>query len=187
MNKVALVIGHRASKPGYYSPFLELYEYQFYCELSKELLPYLDEFEVVVYFKDGFSTPYIYEQIQKWNPGVALELHFNAHENSSAYGTETLCMQGWGYHAMLMQNAIATALKRDKKGDRGFKLLRGGDRGFENVSQLDCATLLLEPFFGSNREDCALFESRRPEVFNAILSALRAIFRNPVPKDLKPV
>src|SRR5574343_26804 len=158
--------------PGYYSPFLKQYEYQFYAELTKELVPVLHEFEVVVYFKDGLSTEKVYEEIQKWNPHVALELHFNAAEDKRAYGTETLCMQGWGYHAKLMQNAMAAALGRNKVGDRGVKLLRGGDRGFENVSQLDCATLLIEPFFGSNAEDCALFEGRRPEFFSAVLSAL---------------
>ena len=186
--KIAVVIGHRASKPGYRSAYLDQYEYQFNAELTKELLPVLEnDYQVVVYFKDGLSTPQVYDEIQKWNPRLALELHFNAHQDASAYGTETLCMQGWGYYANIMQNALAAALKRDRKGDRGIKILRGGGRGFENVSQLDCATLLLEPFFGSNPDDCALFESRRTEVFNAILSALSAICRNPIPPDLQPV
>ena len=186
--KVSVVIGHRASLPGGYSKHLGLYEYQFNQELSKPMVArFSQDFNTLVYFKDGFSTVKTYEEIAKWAPDIALELHFNGVADERAYGSETLAMAGWGYYAKIVQGAIAASLRRDFKGDRGVKLLQHGDRGFENVSQLDCPTLLLEPFFGTNPDDCDLFTARQDQYLDALHAALLQISRNPIPEILRPV
>lgn len=186
MKKIAIVLGHRKDKPGAYSPFLKEYEYEFNSGLLYELSIRLRDFDTCVYLKDGLTTEKVYEEIAKRKPDIAIELHFNSHLDSSAYGTETLCLQGYGYYAKIMQNAISAALMRDKDGDRGIKICDQGDRGYDNISLLSCCTLLLEPFFGSNQKDCNLIVVRRKEFLDAIEAALRQILRNPIPDQLLP-
>jgi N-acetylmuramoyl-L-alanine amidase len=170
----AIVVGHRASSPGAFSPHLDQFEYQYNTELARELSVLI---ESVVYFKDGLSSIQVYSEIAKAAPALVLELHFNSHSNKRAYGTETLCTLEWGSEGSLMQNAICGALKRSGGGDRGLLITQPGYRGHENVSQLAIPTLLLEPFFGSSEKDCALVTERRDYLLSGIQAGVLAILR----------
>jgi hypothetical protein len=68
---------------------------------------------------------------------------------------------------------LCEALQRDKKGNRGVKILKTPDQnGYQSVSKLQCPNVLIEPFFGSNANDCELAILRKEPMVKAIREAL---------------
>lgn len=172
--RVVLVVGHSEDRPGAWGvPPLARYEYSFNTDLAQKICSVLnEEFEVVIGFRDGLTIHECYKTIKSMNPDYVIELHFNSSSNSNIYGTETLCTAKSRDFAALVQKNICAALKREGRSDRGVKILAPSDRGYIQVSLLECPTVILEPAFGSNPHDARLLVKKDYEISYAILRAL---------------
>ena len=59
--------------------------------------------------------------------------------------------------------------------DRGVKVLQAGDRGFGNVSAAPSVpSVLVEPFFGSNQQECILAQERLGAYAESLIVAFEA-------------
>lgn len=87
---------------------------------------------------------------------AAIELHFNA-ASPSAHGSEML-----HWHSSKKSKALAQSLQRSVVAefgcrDRGVKPKKRGDRGALFLRKTHCPAVIVEPFFGTNEEDWAMF------------------------------
>ena len=182
--KIALIVGHSADSPGAQGvPPIGKHEYYFNKDFAQALSTKLMEaFEVVIFLRDGKTIATTYQGVAKWAPAASLELHFNASENPIPRGTSTLCSVPNKDFAIAIQNAMLKALMRVGREDRGIEVIHHGDtetRGWENVQILDPEMIpncLIEPFFGSNVEDCRLILDRMELLCEALLDALLEFF-----------
>lgn len=159
MSRISLMVGHKADAPGAFAgPPISMYEYEFNTGLAQHIMSIMkQEYTIQVFFRDGFNIVAAYQELDKWNPDVNIELHFNSSEDPKAQGTETLCLPRSRVFAQIIQDVMCRSLQRDlHNGDRGIKILKEPlDRGFTSVNQLRCPNILIEPFFGSSPEDCS--------------------------------
>jgi N-acetylmuramoyl-L-alanine amidase len=115
--------------------------------------------ECQVFDKTGLSDEGLRDVVEAYGPTCALELHFNAEESGKARGTETLVREGSPQCLTLAEcvhAALISGLARSSKQDRGVKTLHQGDRGFANVNLITHPMVLVEPAFGSNKDDAKL-------------------------------
>ena len=111
---------------------------------------------------------------------LVIECHFNA-ASELANGCETLY-----YFASKKGKVYARLFSEIAHKTTGIKLRNNGlkalvskrDRGFQAVYQPKPPTILIEPFFGSNKSDCQ--KIRNPEnvafIINEFLYELRQIY-----------
>lgn len=160
--KIAFVIGHYERDKGAYSKFLEVSEYDFYGMV----VPFLSG--VDVYRHDpkigGYKTRIknTANKLNKQDYDLIIEGHFNSVEDETANGCETLyyfnSKKGRKYAELFSQMVVdCTGIK--KRGDNGCKaLVNKNDRGFASVYYTKAPTIMIEPFFGSNKNDCELIK-----------------------------
>lgn len=149
------MIGHHKKAKGAYSKFLNTTEWDFYNEVSK----YID-YDIDVFYHDpnikGYSTR-IKNTAKKLDGfDLVIEAHFNS-ATPIANGVETL------YYFNSTKGKEYAKLFSDVVHDNtGITLRNGGlkalvqpkDRGYWAVFTPKPPTILIEPFFGSNRADC---------------------------------
>lgn len=169
--RIAVVIGHNESKKGALSKFFGLREYDFYSKV----VPLLNN--VTVFKHSSYISGYMTrikntaKKINKSKFDLVIELHFNSFFDSSANGCETLC-----YFKSIKGKKYASLFSNTVHNLTGIKLRNGGvkslankkDRGFASVYYTTAPTILIEPFFGSNTNDCKKIES--PENMACIIN-----------------
>lgn len=173
--KVAIVIGHTRENPGAWGVApLSCSEYQYNIDFAQAIMAIVGKaYNIQAFFRDGMTIKETYQHIEVFDPDVSIELHFNSCSNPLIFGTETLCCSWNEGFASLIQENLCLALNRDKDGDRGVKVVhQEEDRGFESVRHLRAANVLIEPFFGSSPEDCALALENQESMARAILAAI---------------
>ncbi|WP_051335959.1 N-acetylmuramoyl-L-alanine amidase [Aquimarina latercula] len=157
--KTAIVIGHTTLAQGAYSPFLKIREWAFNKCIAEELQDVAD-----IYHYNPYNPSYtsrvqqLSKKINQGNYSLVLELHFNASKKPHANGCEALyyfenkSAKDWAkYFCELIHQG--TGIK-----NRGAKpLYKKSQRGFAAVYYPEPTTLILEPFFGTNKKDCELF------------------------------
>tara|TARA_R100000541_G_scaffold35140_1_gene43517 strand:- start:737 stop:1270 length:534 start_codon:yes stop_codon:yes gene_type:complete len=155
--RVAFVVGHHEKSKGAFSKYFNLFEWDFY----KQVLANMGDVSVFYHNENiGGYTSRIKNtasKINKYPFDLVIELHFNASDNDRANGCETLyyykSSKGKKY-AQLFSDVVAS--------ETGIKPRNGGlkplndktDRGFASVYYTTAPTILIEPFFGSNSDDC---------------------------------
>ena len=133
---IAFVIGHHKKSKGAFSSYLFANEFDFYTD---------------VIIKETAS------KLNKFNFDLVIELHFNA-ATPQANGCETLY-----YFNSKKGKEFAHIFTDTVCGITGIKSRNGGvkalinkkDRGFASVYYPKAPTILIEPFFGTNDDDCA--------------------------------
>ena len=148
MNKVAIVVGHDRVEQGAYSHLLKHSEFSYNSELVK-LLPF------DIYYR-GTKGSYmdkmrdLAKQINGKGYSLVIEPHFNSF-NGIANGCEALYHHkstiGKRYAEMYCKNVV----KEYGTVNRGAKATSSGN-GFGFLSLMDAPALILEPFFGDNKE-----------------------------------
>lgn len=164
--RLAIIVGHTARRSGARAlPPIDDSEYPFNKEVARLMELAARERGVVArtFFRDGVGIRGAYQAATAFEPSAIVELHFNA-ASPRARGTETLCC---ALHprspalARSVQESMVRVLGRTGSADRGVKVLREGDRGFGNVSSAPgVPSVLVEPFFGSNVEECRLVHGK---------------------------
>ena len=158
--KIAIVIGHHKESKGAYSNYFGMREYDFYKDVQKSIHFIWETYEVDFYEHDSSISGYTSRikdtasRINKKDYDLVISMHFNSFE-PQANGCETLYFynskKGEKYAKSF--NNLFTKIVRVK--DRGIKALTNKkDRGFAMLYYPKAPTILIEPFFGSNDDDC---------------------------------
>ena len=179
--KLGIVVGHTAKAPGAHSSFLQVHEYHWNSDLADRIVKNKPaSLEVKVFFRDGIGIAGAYKESDAWGSDMTVELHFNSADSPHATGTGIL------YHpnstkgrtlATLLRQEIGTALDLPDwpSGTGGvvtpFEASGEERRGQKSLSAGIAPATLIEPFFGSNSEDCARAKEGKDELAKAILDA----------------
>lgn len=159
--KFAIIVGHEAKAKGAKAVQpLGSYEYDFNKEIAQIMYVFAREksMDARIFYRDGIGVGGVGKAVERWGADVAIELHFNS-AGVSARGTETLYdaePKDNKEFAEIIQRWMCEVFKREGKQNRGIKLLKDGDRGHYNLKVVKCVSVLVEPFFGSNKEDSHL-------------------------------
>lgn len=162
--KIAFVIGHHKNSKGARSKWLNVREWDFF----KEVVSYLDN-PNVFYHNENISgyTSRIKNTAKKLNKypfDLIIELHFNSAVHPSANGCETLYYYRSvkSKHYANLFSELVTKETDIKSRNGGLKALTNRhDRGFASVYYTKAPTILIEPFFGSNANDCSKIKDAR--------------------------
>ena len=159
--KVAVVIGHHEKAKGAFSEHLGKSEYDFYSDVVKSLT------NVSIFTHDPNIRGYtnrIKNTAKKLNEqefDLVMELHFNS-AVPQAHGCETLYYfnsENGKHYAKLFSEVVneCTGIKLRNGGLKA--LVNKNDRGYASVYYPKAPTILIEPFFGSNKGDCEKIRS----------------------------
>lgn len=162
--RVAVVVGHnRLSKGAPAGAPINQLEFDFNSVVAKEMKEEARHYNlnVEVFFREphgDYSKEInkVYAEVAAFSPVCALELHFNGVADAGANGTEMLCAPNDQSQALGLKLVASTKglLDLAVRHGNGIKLLGPGDRGWASVSALpSVASVLCEPFFGSNAAD----------------------------------
>lgn len=156
--KTAIVIGHHENSKGALSKYFRLREFDFYNQAVGHICSNVTIFQHNKNIS-GYTTRIkdTARRINKGNFDLVIELHFNSFSDSSANGCETLY-----YFKSQKGRVYAQIFSKTVYNKTGIKLRHNGlkalanrkDRGFASVFYPNPPTILIEPFFGSNEEDC---------------------------------
>ena len=170
--KVAIVIGHHEKSKGAYSKYFGLKEWDFYNKVNNCI------HGATTYWHDSNISGYtsrIKDTARRVNNGnydIVIELHFNSFTDKSANGCETLyyfkSRKGKDY-ACRFSDLVSYKTGIKIRGNGVKALANKKDRGFASVYYTDAPTILIEPFFGSNKRDCELIKS--PENVASIINS----------------
>jgi len=173
--KVAFVIGHHENDKGAFSRHLNISEWDFYNKVAKHLT------NVSIFHHNPEISSYtkrITETAKKLDDfDLVIEAHFNA-ASAQANGCETLYYYksklGKKY-ASIFSLIVHECTGIKIRGYNGAKpLVNKNDRGFQAVYRPKPPTILIEPFFGSNENDCYKIESPKKvaEIITTFLTYL---------------
>lgn len=180
---LAMVVGHERARPGAFGIYpISASEYEYNTDLA-EMAAHFGKsrgHEVRIFFRDGIGIQGTYEQVNEWEPDAVVELHFNAF-NTQVGGTETLYADADDQKgvfekefAEVTQRNICKVFARSAKEDRGTlnRALSRGERGYMNVSQVfGVPSILIEPFFGDNKNDAKMAVEQKQELAEALVYA----------------
>lgn len=160
--RIAYLIGHHEKDKGALSKYFGLREWDFYKKVIESMGC------VNIFFHDSNISGYTSRikntasKINKVDFDLVIELHFNSAVHYSANGCETLY-----YYRSEKSKNYAKLFSKVVTEETGIKSRNGGlkaltnrkDRGFASVYYTKAPTILIEPFFGSNEEDCKKINS----------------------------
>ena len=158
MMKIAFVIGHHENAKGYYSKYHKVSEWDFFKDAST----LIKGADIIFHDKNisGYVTR-IKNTAEKYldpnNYDLVIEAHFNAYKDEQANGCETFYYFKNKRTKELARDFSSLVNKRTniKIRESGAKALSNTkDRGYASVYWPKADTILIEPFFGSNKSDC---------------------------------
>ncbi len=180
MTRLAIIVGHSERRSGAHAlPPIDQSEYPFNKEIARrmELAAAGRDIAARTFFRDNVGIQGAYRAAAAFLPDAIIELHFNA-ASARARGSETLCSEAHPQSPRLardVQEAMVRIFERVGSADRGVKVLRAGDRGFGNVSATaSVPSVLVEPFFGSNEQECRLAKERVAAYAEGLVEAFKA-------------
>lgn len=167
--KIAIVVGHNEKAQGAVRATDGRTEYDWNTELAGLMEAAAGTHEIKIFHRTpgggyGAEIKRVYKQVDAWDAGCSIELHFNA-SASLATGCETLSSGSSGSLdlAARVQKAMVKMLQLR---DRGVQIRARKDRGGLSLFAGKAPAVLIEPYFGSNAGDCA-----RADMVKAALAA----------------
>lgn len=167
--KVAIVVGHAQDSKGACGIDGIPCEWDYNSKVASFLTDIAD-----VYFYDGYQKGYTTmvkknaEKLNAKNYDLIIELHYNA-ASPSANGVETLYYfnsEKGKKAAVIFSAMVAVGFGIRNRGIRA--LVNSQDRGFAAVYYTKAPTILVEPFFGSSKEDVAKFKGQEKKYADLI-------------------
>ena len=158
--KIAFVIGHTSKDKGAFSTFLQVSEFDLFKEFANKHLSGVGD----IFLHDETITSYTQRQADTATKTTeyeyVFELHFNA-ATPAAEGCEALFYTGNTKAKKIAEKFCSLMVHFLDMKNRGAKALNASDRGFGFVSKQKPTALILEPFFGSNEDDCRNFKQEK--------------------------
>lgn len=156
--KLAIIVGHNSKSKGAVRVDNDQSEFEFNSALAQSIQSYASGgLDCLIFFRrPGVGYPQevkdVYKEVDEWGADAAIELHFNF-AGKTATGTEVLSSGTAGSMALAgyVQSEMVDCLGL---ADRGVKVRDNGGRGSASLMAGKAPTILIEPFFGSNRKDC---------------------------------
>jgi len=176
MKDIAIVIGHTQKSKGACSTHNIPCEWDFNSKVAGFLKDVVD-----IYTYDSYTSGYttmVKKNAAKLNKGnykLVIELHYNA-ASVEANGCETLYYfnnKKGKYLAEQSSMLISSVFKVKNRGARA--LVNDKDRGFAAVFYPNATTILLEPFFGSNKGDSDKFRDKEKEYAEVIKRIIKLV------------
>ena len=157
--KFAFVVGHtQGPDKGAFSPFLGKTEFDLWKSFADGFLSDIGD----VFTHDHTITSYGGRQedtaAKTNNYQVVFELHFNS-ASLSANGCEALYYKGNEKGKKIAEKYCSLMAAKMNYKNRGAKPITQDDRGGKFVTAQKPTALILEPFFGSNPDDCSKFKA----------------------------
>lgn len=154
--KIAICVGHNSRSKGAFSKYLNQTEFDFNKRVA-EILKQISCNEVQIFYRKWQNSynkeiSELANQVNKQHFDLALEMHFNSF-NGIANGVEALY-----FHKSKIGLELATAFSQRISfiydiQNRGAKPLNNeSQNGFGFVQKMKAPALILEPFFGDNKE-----------------------------------
>ena len=157
--RLAIVVGHTDRNKGasMVPPYGFIQEYEYCTILGGIILAMCREKNILckVFFRDKKKISKTYDLVRAYRPHATIELHFNAFISPNVKGHSVLYSVYNSASKDLARHLNEWMTGTLETRNRGIKELREQGRGFTNVSQLNTATVILEPFFGTNEKDAA--------------------------------
>jgi hypothetical protein len=123
-----------------------------------------------VFFRDDGGVPGAYRRVKNFNPQATLELHFNS-ATASARGTEVIHGGGTSTEwAQTLQDEMVRLYEREGRLDRKIKHYNVTGRGGASLNKV-FPSAIIEPFFGSNSDDCVMAIERKAGLAKALVQA----------------
>lgn len=187
--KTALCIGHsrkiRGRLDGGAVSYGGVSEHDFNSELAGLVQNHLKKSGIASAIFDEYSgSGYtaamkdVSEKIRKFGADLALEFHFNSADSAQANGYEYIC-----WHASPNGTRMATILLSEhgryfpKAKARGVVLSRSeAERGGGFLRHTPCPAVILEPFFGNNSAEWALYSGNMDRLAEMYASAITKYF-----------
>lgn len=183
MKHLALIIGHSKSSQGAVSIGGES-EYRYNKALASQIVAALalakSSVRVTVMERNGTYSQ-LPGQVNAKRPDFAIELHFNAHGNAQANGTEMLywhTSRDGQDLARTIQDRVLLALGLRDRGLVGIS--SEGQRGGILLRRTAMPCVIAEPFFGSNKDDWEVAVQRKADLATAYAQAIQIYAGEPV-------
>lgn len=184
--RLAIMVGHnKASQGASALKPIGLSEYRFHKEIIAPMMVAHAAkvgLETRVFLRDEGLTKAMADTNAwlKGHEGVCIELHFNA-STPTGTGTEVLIDDTPSNRTFgkMVNDAImgVLGLKQRHADTQGLKILKKGDRGHRNVTGITGTSCLVEPFFGSNANDCKVAWERREDYAKCLVNAAAAYLK----------
>ncbi len=160
--RLAIIVGHTERSSGAHALVpIGRSEYPFNKDVARcmEQVAGSRDIAARTFFRDNVGIRGAYQAAAAYQPQAIIELHFNA-ASAAARGSETLYCELHPHSRRLAQEAQQAMVRvfgRSGSRNRGVKVLTPGGRGYGNVSAAPgVPSILVEPFFGSNEQECRL-------------------------------
>lgn len=180
MGKIALVVGHNAAAQGAVRATDGRTEFDWCGSLAAAVLAcqpgQYKVFRRPAGLGYGAEIRTVYADVDAWGADASVELHFNGGPDD-ATGTETLT-SGSARSRILaghIQTGMCGALGLR---DRGMITRGKTDRGGASLFAGRAPAVLIEPYFGSNRADCAAADRHFHALARAIHGACNAFLKD---------
>ena len=180
--RFGVVVGHTKVQPGAFSSTFGQSEYVWNSDLASRILSMAGGLDIKVFFRDGHGIAGAYAQTDAWGASAVTELHFNSSHNVTSTGTGVLYLAGSARGRLLAtclhgQLSQVLGLSDWPRGTGGvvtpFQASGAQERGKTSLSAGRAPAALIEPFFGSNPDDCSVAASRKDDMARAIVTAFR--------------
>jgi N-acetylmuramoyl-L-alanine amidase len=192
--KIAIVIGHNAKSQGAVRVTDGVTEFAWNAHLAELIAAHAPDSTKVFQrtSEGGYSAEIdrVYAETDKWGANCVVELHFNASGSAGVSGCETLTSgtKSSVKLAVALQEQMVKALKNK---DRGIKPVLRTDRGGRSLWQGKAPAALIEPYFGSSRDECINADLNKDALAEAVYRGCLASFgvamTPPKPAMLTPV
>ena len=175
--KIAIVVGHNARAQGAVRVTDGRTEFDWNSDLA-EMISEIEPTMIKVFYRvagGGYSAQIrrVYAEVDTWGADVSLELHFNA-ASPAAHGCETLT-SGTSGSLLLAENVHREIISALPVRDRGLKLRsQGQGRGWLSLWAGRAPAVLLEPYFGSNVNECHMADDYKEVLAEAIVDGARS-------------
>lgn len=168
--KVAIVVGHRKNARGAHSKTLKATEYDFNSKVAEYLKGVAD-----IYFRTDFGyseasrVKNMCKRINRKKYDLVIELHFNSFHNPQAHGCTAL-----HYITNKRTKQFCIDFCREVRNEFGIKarqvmpIKSKRERGGVFILNCNANAVILEPFFGSNVQDCQKIKGKEDDYANLI-------------------
>lgn len=172
--RLAVVVGHtRVSSGAVAEAPINAAEYEWNAGLASLMEFYAEKLGLCIhtFYRDQGGIAGAYASAGAWGAHAVVELHFNSVTDPRASGTVTLVSVNATPLTRRFAETVQAAMVRTLGlRDRGVSVPWQG-RGEASLSALTIPSILVEPFFGSNPGDCAIANTRKAQLAEAIVLA----------------